>query len=85
MQQIVLRQRRIVVNAQPATPAAQQQGQLRSQHVQQQQAVSVTGYKSIPYFHTKCSKHIWYRISNRHSGTYTFTQTNAAGCTSAVS
>jgi hypothetical protein len=34
MQQIVHRQHRIVVNAQPATPAAQQQGfQLRSQHV----------------------------------------------------
>jgi hypothetical protein len=36
----------IVVNAQPATPAAQQQEQLRSQHVQQQQAVSNHRYAS---------------------------------------
>jgi hypothetical protein len=62
----------------------QQQEQLRSQHVQQQQVVLRTGYSASNMLSHQC-KHIGYRISNRHSGTYTFTQTNAAGCTSPAS
>jgi hypothetical protein len=53
----------IVVNAQPATPAAPTAEQLRSQHVQQQQAVSNHRYTVNNYTFT-CGKYFGYRFSN---------------------
>jgi uncharacterized lipoprotein YajG len=66
----------IVVNAQPATPAAPTAG--CSQHVQQQQAVSNHRLYIQYYTFTPSVVSISVRFSNGYSGTYTFTQTNAA-------
>jgi hypothetical protein len=75
----------IVVNAQPATPAAPTAGTVTQPTCATQQAVSRLQVIAHPILLFTSVVKFWYRISNASSGTYTFTQTNAAGSSPASS